>query len=73
MKVIPITPLPWQAKNFGCVPELYLEAENDHDSETLERIERNYVTIGCGRVGDDLKMRHVRIALTPTEEPKSDV
>ncbi len=46
-------------------PELYLAAQNDQDRELLERIERECVTKGCGRAGDDLRIRHVRIELKP--------
>lgn len=50
---------------FGQFHELYLEAQTDEDRKQLERLERDYMTIGCGRTGDPLRMHHVRIELTP--------
>ena len=51
----------------GAPPELYLEAQNDNERKMLALLEAGYKTIGCGRVGEGLRMHHVRVALVKRE------
>lgn len=46
-------------------PELYLEPQNEQERQMLEVVFRDCETRGHGRTGDPLRIRHVRIALTP--------
>lgn len=49
-------------------PELYLEPQNEQERQMLEAVYRECITKGHGRTGDELRMQHVRIALTPALE-----
>jgi hypothetical protein len=45
-----------------------LDTQTEDEREMLERVEAECVTRGCGRIGDELKLGHVRIALTKAGE-----